>query len=82
MRDSNGFAPVLRSNYYSLIPNTMNDLITIQGLQDALNLSMREVKDLRDKLEITEKYLHNYVIQAERTIDTLMKPYSEAVQTK
>jgi hypothetical protein len=53
----------------------MNELITIQGLQNALNLSMREVKDLRDKLEITEKYLHNYVIQAERTIDTLTKPY-------
>ena len=42
----------------------MNDLITIQGLQDALNLSMREVKDLRNALEVTKQRLLKYENEA------------------
>ena len=38
----------------------MNDSVTIQGLQDALNLSMREVKDLRNALEVTKQRLLKY----------------------
>lgn len=50
----------------------MNDSETIQDLKDALIFSMREVRDLRDKLERTEKYLRGYVAQAEKTIDALL----------
>lgn len=47
----------------------MNDLITIQGLQDALNLSMREVKDLQFEIAVLKTQLERMDRQWNKTID-------------